>query len=403
MRRGRQANSHFPPGAGPKRGREYFAGTALGVLRTKYSRPLFPGQPAALPTPCRKDEARETTPATHDPCARQYCRNLFYKQGLPINYPRGHSQGERFEGRGVGGAPAGLLESDDADTDNDPLPAGVDNAVVKIGRDYDDVGRLRTITSYDADNEVVNETKVVFDGWGNVWKSYQDHASTADVNDPAVTYTYDDTNTGDPAAVPYVRLQKITLPGASREVYYNYGTAGGTNDVLSRLDNLAASGGSPVYAAYTYLGASTIVQVAHPAVTGGLALTYGTGGTYGGFDRFGRIVWQKWSVGSTVVDRYFYGYDRNSNRLWRADRPTDIGVPGRDEAYAYDALDRLVGAKRGTQTPMPIRNPLKLRGFSTARHVPRRNTVSIVCRSGCKTPSGRAGFGLSLSSGYLCP
>jgi len=136
----------------------------------------------------------------------------------------------------------------------------------------------------------------------------------------------------------------------ARTVYYNYGTAGGTSDVLSRLDNLSASGGTPVYAQYTYLGASTIVQVAHPAVSGGLTLTYkgAAAGSYAGFDRFGRIVWQKWSADSTVVARYFYGYNRNSNRLWRADRPGDVGVPGRDEVYAYDGLDRLIRAKRGT-------------------------------------------------------
>ena len=46
--------------------------------------------------------------------------------------------------------------------------------------------------------------------------------------------------------------------GLSREVYYRYGTAGGTSDVLSRLDNLAdSSGGTTKYAEYTYLGAST--------------------------------------------------------------------------------------------------------------------------------------------------
>jgi hypothetical protein len=42
------------------------------------------------------------------------------------------------------------------------------------------------------------------------------------------------------------------------------------------------------FAVYTYLGAGTITQVAHPAVSGGLALTYGANGDYAGRDRFGR-------------------------------------------------------------------------------------------------------------------
>ena len=73
-------------------------------------------------------------------------------------------------------------------------------------------------------------------------------------------------------------------------------------------------------------------------------------GDYSGFDRFGRVVWQKWqnAAGSSVLDRTFYGYDRNSNRLWRADRPDASTASGRDEVYAYDSLNRLVRAKRGT-------------------------------------------------------
>ena len=43
----------------------------------------------------------------------------------------------------------------------------------------------------------------------------------------------------------------------------------------------------------------------------------GTSGTYAGFDRFGRIKDQKWIKSETVKDRHQYGYDYNSNRLWR--------------------------------------------------------------------------------------
>jgi len=66
-------------------------------------------------------------------------------------------------------------------------------------------------------------------------------------------------------------------PGSARVVYYNYPTSG-VGGALSRLDNIAADGdGTTKYAQYTYLGASTMVKVAHPAVTNGLNLTYGTG------------------------------------------------------------------------------------------------------------------------------
>ena len=66
-------------------------------------------------------------------------------------------------------------------------------------------------------------------------------------------------------------------PGSARVVYYNYPTSG-VGGALSRLDNIAADGdGTTKYAQYTYLGASTMVKVAHPAVTNGLNLTHGTG------------------------------------------------------------------------------------------------------------------------------
>jgi RHS repeat-associated protein len=110
------------------------------------------------------------------------------------------------------------------------------------------------------------------------------------------------------------------------------------------------------YADYTYLGAGTIVKVAHPQVTGGLALTYGTGGTYGGFDRFGRVVDQRWQNDTpAVLDQFKYGYDRASNRIWRDVGP-DMGTPptGKDEFYIYDGLHRLIKANRGTLAGSPL-------------------------------------------------
>jgi len=65
--------------------------------------------------------------------------------------------------------------------------------------------------------------------------------------------------------------------------------------VLSRVEELTSDlDGNDEYAAYTYLGANTIVTVTHPEVTSGLELTYGSSGSYPGLDRFGRVVDQKW-------------------------------------------------------------------------------------------------------------
>ena len=113
------------------------------------------------------------------------------------------------------------------------------------------------------------------------------------------------------------------------------------------------------FAAYGYLGAGTVVKVAYPAVTvssNPLALTYWTsGGGYAGFDGLGRVIAQKWQIqsGGAVKDHFTYGYDANSNRLYRTNELSHTF----DELYhangatgAYDGLDRLKDFRRGTLT-----------------------------------------------------
>ena len=114
------------------------------------------------------------------------------------------------------------------------------------------------------------------------------------------------------------------------------------------------------FAEYTYLGAGTIVKVGHPAVPGGLDLVYGSGGTYPGLDRFGRVVDQTWQdTGGTpaVKDRYTYRYDYNSNRLYRKNelasslselyRASDTSGAGTTHYDGYDGLNRLAAFHRG--------------------------------------------------------
>jgi len=221
-------------------------------------------------------------------------------------------------------------------------------------------GRLEAVTSWenaDGTGDILSQVKFHYDSWGNVSRAYQSHAGTVDddgVGDdtPCVQYVFDDGAVGNEAK--YVRLSSVTYPN-DRVVYYNYPESG-VGSALSRLDNIASSDTpdeDEMFAQYTYLGAGTIVQVAHPNVDGGLTLDYtGPGyGNYPGFDRLGRVAYQSWVTdGGTYVDRWFYGYDRDSNRLWRADR-TDLystfAPSDRDEAYEYDGLNRLVKAQRG--------------------------------------------------------
>ena len=200
------------------------------------------------------------------------------------------------------------------------------------------------------------------DGWGNVVQSWQEHGGAAvtsgESESVSVEYAYADGGEAD-ATAEYVRVKHVEYPNG-RRVHYRYPSSG-VGGRLSRLDEIVPDDeGDPdttaghEYAAYTYLGAGTVVKVAHPAVDDGLNLTYGTGGTYGGFDRFGRIVDQKWQNDTpSVKDQFRYGYDRNSNRLYRENVEEDTlselyHANGATLAAAYDGLDRLKEFRRGT-------------------------------------------------------
>ena len=115
---------------------------------------------------------------------------------------------------------------------------------------------------------------------------------------------------------------------------------------MNRLDAIKDdSGGSPgsTLASYSYLGLGTIVieDYEQPDVR----LEYFFSSSYAGFDRFGRVVDQRWyDYGASADrDRYTYGYDRASNRTYRE----NTIASAKDEFYTYDAINRLKTFDRG--------------------------------------------------------
>jgi len=160
--------------------------------------------------------------------------------------------------------------------------------------------------------------------------------------DPAVAYTWGYGLSGSAAA--YARLEKITLPGG-RQIYYNYEDANAFMS-LGRVGDIAdgSSGGRTKYVAYSYLGASMVVDANHPAVPTGLRLTLDPNAdkTYWGFDRLGRVIDQKWASAGSAADRFAYTYGRSSNRMTRS----QALKTAYNETYHYDFLDRLKQADR---------------------------------------------------------
>jgi YD repeat-containing protein len=253
----------------------------------------------------------------------------------------------------------------------------VDTAVLSIARTYDPNGALASVTSYDnttgGSGHEVNQLKYTRDAWGNVTRSIQDPNGPAGDTDPNVAYTWGYGLSGDVAS--HARLEKVTLPGG-REIYYNYEDANAFMS-LGRVANIAANG-SPtpgdMYVAYSYLGASIVVDADHPAVPTGLRLTYagGASGDYSGLDptsrrgryarasRFGRVVWQRWlrTDGASAADRHFYPPRRTSG---------NPGAPGAERANASSA-----GGSSSRRTTAPARTWTLLPTRSTRYNTPTR-------------------------------
>jgi len=235
------------------------------------------------------------------------------------------------------------------------LGSGVDGTVRSITTSYDDLGRALEITSWqnaDGTGMVRNDVKYWYDGWSNITRIYQDHDSLVDDdgqnnNDSLyVGFTYADGAVS--SVAKYNRLTSVTYPDG-RVVYYNY-PASGIGEVLNRLDNIASSATpqeSDRYAVYTYIGSGTIAAVEHPAVDGGMTLNYDIDNddTFAGWDRFGRIIDQRWTNGAetTVLDEYTYTYDMAGNRTSK-DNELHSAF---DEDYTYDSLNRLIDTDRG--------------------------------------------------------
>jgi len=229
------------------------------------------------------------------------------------------------------------------------LPAGVDGSIRRIGTAYDSLSRplTQTSTSDTLGATVVNQIRYTYDGWGNELKCEQEHVGSVVPGTSASYQTaYVDGATG--GAAKYVRKASATYPNG-RVVFTNY-PASGVGDKLSRADNLANdAAGTTQFSQYTYLGLDDVGRIDHPLVTNGLRLEVDTGGNPTEWDRFGRVLDQRWKrSGATFnYDRYQYTYDRANNRLTRDNTPNSPPT-GKDEFYAYDGLDRQTKFNRGT-------------------------------------------------------
>jgi RHS repeat-associated protein len=227
-----------------------------------------------------------------------------------------------------------------------------DNAVLRISRAYEIRGMVSTITSADnatpGSGTILNQVQLTYNSFGQLTKDQQEHSGAVSGTTPSVQYGYD----SGASSSNEIRLNQLTYPNG-RTIAYSFGSTGGMSDYLNRVDAINdTSGGTTTLAQYLYLGAGTVIRITYPEPSIWLDLWGGTSGTFNGIDQFNRIIDQRWQnsiTGTpTDIDRYQYGYDQNSNRLWKANVVGTAAVTaGLDELYAYDPLNRLTDMQRG--------------------------------------------------------
>jgi len=227
------------------------------------------------------------------------------------------------------------------------IPTGVDPTVKSIQCAYDDFSRPISWTSTDATSggNILDQYMLTYNAYGTVAKSQQSHSGAVTTSTPAVIYSYADGAASGIAR--FIRLSSIVYPTATGTEYILYPTTGSIGDALNRIYEFAADGaGNTAYAQYSYLGASIVNKLSMPFATS-LTQSFGSGGAYTGWDRFGRTINAAWMSGSTILDGFAYTYDDVSNRLSKQQIYAAPLIPNNDEGATYDGLNRLTGNYRG--------------------------------------------------------
>jgi RHS repeat-associated protein len=208
---------------------------------------------------------------------------------------------------------------------------------------------VQSVTSLDnatpGSGTALNQTWSTYNTFGQSVEEQQEHSGTVTTGSVSVGYAYD----SGASSSNEIRLNGLTYPNG-RLIDYSF--AAGMDSTLNRITAIVDDATRVTLASYAYLGLSTVVRITYPEPGIWLDLWGGTSGTFNGLDQFNRIIDQRWQSAITTtptdIDRYQYGYDQNSNRLWKANVVGTAAVGNLDEGYTYDTLNRLTDMKRGT-------------------------------------------------------
>jgi YD repeat-containing protein len=174
--------------------------------------------------------------------------------------------------------------------------SSTDNTVLQIAKTYEVRGMVQTVTSYNnatpGSGTVLNKVELTYNSFSQLIEEQQSHSGPVGGSTPSVQYAFDTGASGSNE----IRLNQLTYPNG-RTISYSYGTGGGMNDYLNRIDTIQdTTSGTTDLASYTYLGASTVIQILYSEPSVSLDLWGGTSGVFAGLDQFNRIIDQRWST-----------------------------------------------------------------------------------------------------------
>lgn len=205
----------------------------------------------------------------------------------------------------------------------------IDTTVTRIATAYTPDGKTASITSFDANGTVVNQVSYEYNSCGQIAKEYENPTGSTSSASKSVSYTYDTTSDNG----YFTKKLHPESQGMSNILYNNYYDS--YDDKLNRPTTLGMD------VRYEYEGVSTPIKTIHQPTN--VTLDYSLAGVR---DRFGRILKQVWTLGTSELVHLEYTYDRLGNQMSKRDILAENASVDMLENYNYDQQNQLIEFNR---------------------------------------------------------
>lgn len=257
-------------------------------------------------------------------------------------------------------------------TQMDPVTGAPADRIGFVSYTYDSDGMVETVTARTVDGaQIITQNEMAYDDRGQLLKEWQSFGTQVAPLTPVTEYTWDYQPTIEATApVPgHLRLATVAYPkpqsSSARSLAFNYGIAGGADDVMSRVTAIdsTVAGVTERIADFEYSGTGRRIarRLADGSIEQRFKLGVGTDEVECGFfglDRFGRVRdLHTTALGGSspaTLHRVEYEYDLAGNRISTHLEQAVVGgvtsLNVRSERHVFDGLNRLVRSEYGTLT-----------------------------------------------------